>query len=87
MLLQAGLYRFNRAAGHEDNNQFQSTPRILTMSESEQTIAKMHSVLDTQRKLIREMQAANIGWGAPRIHGDLLKLGKSSPGHLPTCRG
>ena len=27
------------------------------------------------RKLIREMQAINIGWGAPRIHGELLKLG------------
>lgn len=27
------------------------------------------------RKLVREMQAANIGWGAPRIHGELLKLG------------
>lgn len=27
------------------------------------------------RKLIREMQAANVGWGAPRIHGELLKLG------------
>ena len=27
------------------------------------------------RKLIREMQASNIGWGAPRIHGELLKLG------------
>jgi len=27
------------------------------------------------RKLIREMQSANIGWGAPRIHGELLKLG------------
>jgi transposase InsO family protein len=27
------------------------------------------------RKLIREMQTANIGWGAPRIHGELLKLG------------
>ena len=24
------------------------------------------------RKLIRQMQAANIGWGAPRIHGELL---------------
>ena len=30
---------------------------------------------DALRKLIREMQAANIGWGAPRIHGELLKLG------------
>ena len=27
------------------------------------------------RQLIREMQATNIGWGAPRIHGELLKLG------------
>jgi len=27
------------------------------------------------RKLIRDMQAANTGWGAPRIHGELLKLG------------
>ena len=26
------------------------------------------------RKLIREMQATNIGWGAPRIHWELLKL-------------
>ena len=27
------------------------------------------------RKLIRGMQATNIGWGAPRIHGELLNLG------------
>ncbi len=27
------------------------------------------------RELIREMQSANVGWGAPRIHGELLKLG------------
>ena len=27
------------------------------------------------RMLIREMQSANTGWGAPRIHGELLKLG------------
>ena len=27
------------------------------------------------QNLIREMQSANIGWGAPRIHGELLKLG------------
>jgi putative transposase len=29
----------------------------------------------TLRKLIRKMQATNMGWGAPRIHGELLKLG------------
>jgi putative transposase len=27
------------------------------------------------RKLIRQMQITNMGWGAPRIHGELLKLG------------
>ena len=32
--------------------------------------------IDTSlRKLSRDMQASNIGWGAPRIHGELLKLG------------
>jgi hypothetical protein len=27
------------------------------------------------RDLIRQMNAANPLWGAPRIHGELLKLG------------
>jgi hypothetical protein len=27
------------------------------------------------RQLIREMSLANPPWGAPRIHGELLKLG------------
>ena len=27
------------------------------------------------RKLIIEMASTNVGWGAPRIHGELLKLG------------
>ena len=27
------------------------------------------------RKLIRQMSTANLLWGAPRIHGELLKLG------------
>jgi len=27
------------------------------------------------RKLIREMSAANVTWGAPRVHDELLKLG------------
>ncbi len=27
------------------------------------------------RKLIQQMQSTNVGWGAPRIHGELLKLG------------
>ena len=32
--------------------------------------------IDTEiRKLIRQMQSANIGWDAPRIHGELLRLG------------
>ena len=27
------------------------------------------------RNLIREMQSTNVDWGAPRIHGEFLKLG------------
>jgi putative transposase len=27
------------------------------------------------RKLVRTMAAANVTWGAPRLHGELLKLG------------
>jgi len=30
------------------------------------------------RRLIREMSLANRLWGAPRIHGELLKLGSTS---------
>jgi putative transposase len=33
------------------------------------------SVDEEIRKLIRQMQSSNVGWGAPRIHGELLKLG------------
>jgi hypothetical protein len=32
-------------------------------------------VLGVIRELIREMNRANWLWGAPRIHGELLKLG------------
>src|SRR5437016_7002073 len=31
------------------------------------------------RKLVRTMAAANVLWGAPRIHGELLKLGFEIP--------
>ena len=27
------------------------------------------------KTLIRQMAEANVGWGAPRIHGELIKLG------------
>jgi transposase InsO family protein len=33
------------------------------------------AVLDELRQLIRDMSIANPLWGAPRIHGELLKLG------------
>lgn len=29
----------------------------------------------TIRKLVKTMAETNLGWGAPRIHGELLKLG------------
>ena len=32
-------------------------------------------VSEEVRKLISEMAAMKVGWGAPRIHGELLKLG------------
>lgn len=32
-------------------------------------------MLDEIRQLIRDMSIANPLWGAPRIHGELLKLG------------
>jgi hypothetical protein len=36
------------------------------------------------RQLIRQMSGANPLWGAPRIHGELLKLGNHVP---PRQRG
>jgi hypothetical protein len=44
------------------------------------------------RKLILEMSVANPLWGAPRIHGELLKLGvdvgqTTVAKHLPSARG
>jgi putative transposase len=33
------------------------------------------SVSDEIKKLIRRMRSENSGWGAPKIHGELLKLG------------
>ena len=37
--------------------------------------ALLVALLAAVRKLIRQMQAANPLWGAPRIHGELQKLG------------
>src|SRR5450755_3897658 len=32
-------------------------------------------ISEETKRLIRQMADANVGWGAPRIHGELLKLG------------
>jgi hypothetical protein len=38
--------------------------------------AQAHNEISPEVKdLIRRMVAANVGWGAPKIHGELLKLG------------
>jgi len=34
-----------------------------------------HRTTTDIRKLVKTMAEANVGWGAPRIHGELLKLG------------
>ena len=41
------------------------------------------------RKLIREIQAINMGWGAPRIHGELLRRSSrclARHGRIPSLR-
>ena len=42
---------------------------------SRQRLRGRPSIDKALRLLIREMQSSNVGWGAPRIHGELLKLG------------
>jgi hypothetical protein len=42
---------------------------------------------DEIRQLIREMSVANPLWGAPRIHGELLKLGMDVPDHRGEVHG
>lgn len=37
------------------------------------------SVSKEIRELIRDMSSANVLWGAPRLHGELLKLGIRCP--------
>src|SRR6476660_8030528 len=42
---------------------------------SQKTSPGRPQVSSEVRKLVRTMAAANVTWGAPRIHGELLKLG------------
>ncbi len=48
-----------------------SRPRLHTIDRA------FWLVLSETRRLIRQMAEANVGWGAPRIHGELLKLGSA----------
>ena len=52
-----------------------ATRYAQTVGEAPAGVARRPSVDKGIRKLIRQMQSANVGWGAPRIHGELLKLG------------
>ena len=49
--------------------------RLYWAWKSRHKLAGRPSVDKEIRKLIRQIQASNVGWGAPRIHGELIKLG------------
>jgi hypothetical protein len=53
-----------------------ASPRLPVVLEMEEPSAHRASAVPTDvRALIRTMSDANPLWGAPRIHGELLKLG------------
>jgi hypothetical protein len=49
--------------------------RLLWRWKSRSRIPAKGDVSPEVKALIRQMAEANVGWGAPRIHGELLKLG------------
>src|SRR5689334_1240017 len=48
--------------------------RYWTWKARRARVGRPSVALDIKR-LVRQMAAKNVGWGAPRIHGELLKLG------------
>jgi hypothetical protein len=69
----------SRRAGLDSFGERQARDRVLFSSLGKfslRTDAGAHQTIPLEiRRLIREMSIANPFWGAPRIHGELLKLG------------
>src|SRR3981189_44982 len=65
------------SGGFEARYRYKVAPRrVQIVLALELTTSWWRPTLPTEiRKLIREMSIANPLWGAPRIHGELLKLG------------
>src|SRR5216684_4321918 len=61
-------------AGQTGNHRPVAPPRIPALLALAFPVGSAASECEL-RKLIREMSKANPLWGAPRIHGELLKLG------------
>ena len=49
--------------------------RLFWRWKSRSGSSSVRGVSQETKRLIRQMAEANVGWGAPRIHGELLKLG------------
>jgi transposase InsO family protein len=64
----------HRQTGDRDRLASQRLPSLLVVEESPSPGGRP-AVAAEVRELIRGMSVANPGWGAPRIHGELGKLG------------
>lgn len=71
----AAMVRCSRHRGTGDRNRVASKrlPTILALASRRRS--GRPRITDEVRSLIRQMGLENAGWGAPKIHGELLKLG------------
>jgi len=58
-------------AGHGHRLASKRIPALLEVEE----LPRTHRTAREIRELIRDMSNSNVLWGAPRLHGELLKLG------------
>ena len=76
LMARLALGRSHRQAGNGRRVAPSRLSPVLDLEESPSQRA-VHAVSPDVRALIREMCTANPLWGAPRIHGELRKLGIS----------